>query len=161
MRAVFLAAGEGKRLRPFSKRPKPLVPLLGISLIERNILALREWGIKEFIIVTGCYDREIREYLGSGNKLGVEIKYLFNPTGSWETACLHIHFKGIPGRKVLLMMCDHIFQPDLLKIFMASTGSRAGRSLLAADRRLENVFDLTSAQKLKPTGLRSKAGERT
>jgi NDP-sugar pyrophosphorylase family protein len=31
MRAVLLAAGEGKRLRPYSKRPKPLVPLLGLS----------------------------------------------------------------------------------------------------------------------------------
>ena len=54
MRAVLLAAGEGKRLRPYFDRPKPLVRLLGLALIERNILSLRECGINDFIIITGC-----------------------------------------------------------------------------------------------------------
>ena len=82
MRAVFLAAGEGRRLRPNFNRPKPLVHLLGLSLIERNILSLRECGIKEFVIITGCYAGEIQNYLGNGEKLGVEIKYLHNE--DWE-----------------------------------------------------------------------------
>ena len=60
MRAVILAAGEGKRLRSHFDRPKPLVSLLGVPLIERNILTLKECNITDFIIVTGCYDREIR-----------------------------------------------------------------------------------------------------
>jgi len=78
MRAVLLAAGEGKRLWPYFKRPKPLVPLLGLPLIERNILSLRECGINDFIIVTGCYAGEIQNHLGNGEKLGVIIKYLHN-----------------------------------------------------------------------------------
>ena len=60
MRAVLLAAGEGKRLWSHFKRPKPLVPLLGLPLIERNILSLRECGISDFIIVTGCFADEIQ-----------------------------------------------------------------------------------------------------
>ena len=79
MRAVLLAAGEGKRLRPFFDRPKPLVPLLGLALIERNILALKECGINEFVVVTGCYSAELRDYLGKGERLGVSIDYLHNP----------------------------------------------------------------------------------
>jgi choline kinase/phosphatidylglycerophosphate synthase len=155
MRAVLLAAGEGKRLRPYSKRPKPLVPLLGLSLLERNIIALREWGIKEFIIVTGCYDREIREYLGSGNKLGVEIKYLFNPDWKLGNGVSAYTFQKEyrQGEKFLLMMCDHIFQPDLLENFMAEAHDLGqGEVLLAADRRLENVFDLDECTKIKADG---------
>ncbi len=155
MRAVVLAAGEGKRLRPFSKRPKPLVPLLGISLIERNILALREWGIKEFIIVTGCYDMEIREYLGSGKKLEVEIKYLFNP--DWKlgngVSAYTFHKEYCRDEKFVLMMCDHIFQPDLLKNFLAKAQDLGqGEVLLAADRRLENIYDLDECTKIKADG---------
>ena len=60
MRAVFLAAGEGMRPRPYFNRPKPLVHLLGLSLIERNILSLRECGIQEFVIITGCSAEEIQ-----------------------------------------------------------------------------------------------------
>ncbi|NMA25325.1 MAG: NTP transferase domain-containing protein, partial [Clostridiales bacterium] len=78
MRAVLLAAGEGRRLWSRFERPKPLVRLLGLPLIERNILTLRECGINDFIIITGCYADEIRDYLGNGEKLGVKIKYLHN-----------------------------------------------------------------------------------
>ena len=60
MRAVILAAGEGQRLRKDIKREKPLINLLGLSLIERNILSLRDCGIEDVVIITGCYKKKLK-----------------------------------------------------------------------------------------------------
>ena len=45
-----MAAGKGTRLRPFTdNNPKPLIKVGGISLIERNILKLKEHNISEVV----------------------------------------------------------------------------------------------------------------
>jgi CDP-L-myo-inositol myo-inositolphosphotransferase len=152
MRAVFLAAGEGKRLRPYFNRPKPLVHLLGLSLIERNILSLRECGIKEFVVITGCYTDEIQDYLGNGEKLGVEIKYLHSE--DWElgngVTAYTFHRDYRQNEKFILMMSDHIFGPDLLKTFIDESGNiKEDELLIAADRRLDKVYDLDECTKIK------------
>jgi len=155
MRAVLLAAGEGKRLWPYFKRPKPLVSLLGLSLIERNILSLRECGISEFIIVTGCYDEEIRKALGDGGKLGVNIRYLYN--AAWElgngTSAQAFSREYRPGEKFILMMSDHIFDLDLMRSFTAAADEiEEDELLLAADGRLDKVYDLEECTKVKAEG---------
>ena len=51
---LILAAGEGKRLRPYTKHiPKGLVNLLGKSLISRQIHNFNSLKIKKIAIVTG------------------------------------------------------------------------------------------------------------
>lgn len=65
MKALIIAAGEGSRLGNLTKdKPKPLVRLLGLSLVERVILTAKEVGIDEFIIVIGYLKnkREIRQW---------------------------------------------------------------------------------------------------
>ncbi len=53
-RCVILAAGEGKRLRPYTnKMPKALIPFLGKSLITYQLDILLEKGIKNIAISTG------------------------------------------------------------------------------------------------------------
>jgi choline kinase len=54
MRAVILAAGEGTRLRPHTAdRPKCLVPLAGRPLLDWQIDALADAGIRDVTVVTG------------------------------------------------------------------------------------------------------------
>ena len=57
-RAIIVAAGEGKRLRPVSLlMPKPLVAVNGVRMIETSIRALKANGIHEIYIVAG-YKKE-------------------------------------------------------------------------------------------------------
>ena len=50
-KAVVLAAGFGERLRPLTLvRPKPLMPMWGVPMIERIVMLLRSWGVKEFMV---------------------------------------------------------------------------------------------------------------
>ena len=152
MKAVLLAAGEGKRLRPYFPRPKPLVPLLGLPLLERNILSLRECGIKEFIIITGYQAEEIERHLGNGEKIGVQIDYFYN--SDWElgngVSAYTLRKKGFEDNKYILMMADHVFEIDVFKSFIAAAHDlKANEVLLAADRRLEKVYDLEECTKVE------------
>ena len=65
MKAIILAGGEGKRLRPITaKMPKPLVPINGIPAIELIIGQLADAGITEAAVTTG-YLAEMLEILSA------------------------------------------------------------------------------------------------
>lgn len=58
-RAIIIAAGEGKRLRPVTLEiPKPLIKVNGKRMIDTGIEALRANGIREIYIVVG-YKKEL------------------------------------------------------------------------------------------------------
>lgn len=76
MKAVILAGGYGKRLRPLTdKIPKNLIQILNKPLIEWQISWLKNQGIKEFVLLTGYLGEKIEEHLGNGSKYGVKIEY--------------------------------------------------------------------------------------
>ena len=51
---VYLAAGEGRRLRPLTDAaPKALLDVGGVSLGERALSSLRRAGVEEVVAVTG------------------------------------------------------------------------------------------------------------
>ena len=76
MKALLLAGGKGTRLKPLTNNlPKPMVPILGIPLLKRTIMYLKQFGIDE-IILSICYQpTEIFSYFGNGDELGIKISY--------------------------------------------------------------------------------------
>ena len=52
MKCLIIAAGRGSRLSPRGDS-KPLIPLLGLPLIERAILTAKDAGLTDFSVVTG------------------------------------------------------------------------------------------------------------
>ena len=68
---LILAAGGGSRLGTLTKdRPKPLLQLLCLSLVERAILTARDAGISEFVIVVGYLEDKIRGKLENDGRYG-------------------------------------------------------------------------------------------
>ena len=50
-KAVVLAAGFGTRLRPLTLvRPKPLLPVWGVPMLERILRMLESWGVEEIAV---------------------------------------------------------------------------------------------------------------
>lgn len=74
--AFVLAAGRGERLRPLTdKTPKPLLPIGGTTLIEQNLLNLKEAGVSRVVINLWHLGDKIAERLGDGNRYGFDIEY--------------------------------------------------------------------------------------
>ena len=79
-RAVIMAGGQGRRLRPLTdSTPKPLVRVGGKPLLEILIERLRQAGIAEVLVAVYHKSEMIRDCLGDGSRLGVRIGYVEEP----------------------------------------------------------------------------------
>jgi len=76
VKAVIMAGGEGRRLRPVTGgAPKPLVPLLGRPLLEHILLLLKANGVTEVCCAVRYRAQEIIERFGDGRELGMHLQY--------------------------------------------------------------------------------------
>lgn len=76
MKVFILAAGFGKRLRPFTEKlPKPLIKIKKKPLIHWNLIKIRKAGFKNIVINTHYLSNKIITSVGSGKKYGLKIKY--------------------------------------------------------------------------------------
>lgn len=151
--AVILAAGAGMRLREGNGgRPKPLTELLGLSLLERSILSCRAAGVDECYVVVGYAQERIVHLIDELEaRHGISITVVRNPnweTGNGSSALAAVSHLTDP---FLLLMCDHVFDPAILRLLMtAADGSDS--CLLAVDRHTDRIFDLEDATKVRLDG---------
>ena len=76
MKAMILAAGYGKRLRPLTDlTPKPLLSIGSKPMIVHHLEKLAAAGIKEVVINLGHLGSKIHQFLGNGSTWGVSIEY--------------------------------------------------------------------------------------
>ncbi len=86
MKAIILAAGKGERFGDITRTlPKPLIKLGDITLIEHNILLLKEYGFNDLVVNVSHLSDMIIDYLGNGKKYNVNIKYSVEKPEPYET----------------------------------------------------------------------------
>jgi|Deesub1362B_J571_1020462.scaffolds.fasta_scaffold00125_2 CDP-L-myo-inositol myo-inositolphosphotransferase len=152
MKALIIAAGRGKRIRPLSgDRPKPLVKLLGLSLIERIILSAREAGIKEFVVVIGYQGHKIREALGTGSNYNVKIEYIENPDWKRGNAISVLKAREHLKENFILLMGDHIFEHTIVKELKGLKLEGADVALVV-DKTPAEYLDMEDATKVTVEG---------
>ena len=77
MKAVILAAGEGRRCRPLTQtRSKVMLPVGNRPFMEHVIDALAKNGIRDLYIVVGYQKERVMDYFEDGLDFGVDISYL-------------------------------------------------------------------------------------
>ncbi len=77
MKAVILAAGEGKRLRPLTvSEPKVMIPVANRPILEYVIEALAQNDIHDIVMVVGYRKERIMSHFEDGNKFGARIEYV-------------------------------------------------------------------------------------
>ena len=134
MKSLIIAAGDGDRLGNLTRdNPKPLINLLGLSLIERVILTAKQAGIKEFVINIGYLGDKIKTNLGNGKRLGVKIDYVENSEWQKENGISVLKAKEQLNENFILLMSDHIFDDRILKAIIKYVPR--GSIVLAVDRR--------------------------
>lgn len=120
-RAIILAAGQGKRLLPYTKdRPKCLLEFDGRSLIEIQMAAFRLCGIRDITVVIGYRGDRIRE------RLGDRVKYVENERYE-DTSSMYslwLAGKNFSGNCVVLNS-DVLFHPKILKKLLESRSPSA------------------------------------
>ncbi len=76
MKAMILAAGAGTRLRPLTLTvPKVLLPVSGVPLIRHILVWLKSHDIRDVAINLHYQGQKIRDALGDGRNLGMQIAY--------------------------------------------------------------------------------------
>ena len=74
MKAMILAAGEGRRMRPLTDvTPKPLLEVSGKPLIEHHITRLGAAGFTEIVVNVSHLGQQLVDFLGDGRQWQVEI----------------------------------------------------------------------------------------
>lgn len=80
MKAMLLAAGEGRRLGSMTlDRPKPMLEIAGRPILEHNLRFLSRHGIRELIVNLHHCPEAIAQYFGDGSAWGVQISYSYEP----------------------------------------------------------------------------------
>lgn len=75
--AVIMAGGFGKRLSPLTDgKPKPVLPVGGVPIIERIIVSLVEAGVTRIVVSVFHMADQIRAFCGDGSKWGATITYI-------------------------------------------------------------------------------------
>src|SRR6266550_877084 len=88
MQAVILVGGEGTRLRPLTSTvPKPVVPLVDRPFIAYMLEWLRGHGVDDVVMSCGFLASGVRNVLGDGSGLGIELRYV-EETGARATLAL-------------------------------------------------------------------------
>jgi len=76
MKAVILAGGYGKRLRPLTtEKPKPLIEIAKKPILAIQFEWLKNHGINEVILCVGFLKEKIIEYVGNGRRFGMRVGY--------------------------------------------------------------------------------------
>jgi D-glycero-D-manno-heptose 1,7-bisphosphate phosphatase len=76
MKTVIMAGGMGTRIASVAADvPKPMIPIGGMPVLERQIINLAKSNLGDILIVTGHLGGVIREYFGTGERYGVHIAY--------------------------------------------------------------------------------------
>ncbi|MEJ5301619.1 MAG: phosphocholine cytidylyltransferase family protein [Thermodesulforhabdaceae bacterium] len=120
-KAVILAAGQGKRLLPYTKdRPKCLLDFGGRTLIEIQLAAFESCGIKDVTVVVGYKSERVREILG--NRVVYVENEEYENTSSMYSLWL-ARETGYQG--CIVLNSDVLFHPDILRKLLACESPNA------------------------------------
>jgi choline kinase len=125
MRAVILAAGRGSRLNGHvSDAPKALLELGGVSLVQRQIRALRDAGIHDVTVVVGCEADLVRRHCGP------RITYVENQRFATTNSLYSLWMaRTLLMDGFVVLNCDVLFHPQLLADLL--TARHAAAALVA------------------------------
>jgi len=116
MKAIILASGEGKRLRPLTDNlPKPLIKIGDKTILGHQLDNLIRCSIWDIIITTGPFEDKIKEYVKEKYP-DLEVSYVNNP--KYETTNYIYSMwltKGLIDDDIILLHGDLVFDKKLLE----------------------------------------------
>ncbi len=123
MRAIVLAAGEGRRNRPLTRaRPKVMLPVGNRPILEHVVAALHDAEIRDVTMVVGYQSESIQSYFQDGTSFGVRIHYVHQPQAAGSADAFRL---GLAAQRatddVLLVPGDNYLGRDVLSRFLRAS----------------------------------------
>ena len=110
MKTVIMAGGRGTRISElFPDIPKPLIPIDGVPVLERELISLREQGFTDIVLTVSYLGDKIIDYFGDGSKLNTHIEYFVEKEPLGNAGAL---FKLGLTDDFLLLNADAVFDID-------------------------------------------------
>lgn len=135
MKAVVLAAGEGKRMHPLTfTRPKAMVYCAGKPLLWHVLHEVKNTGISEAVVIVKYRKEKILEYFAANaNELGMKLEFV-EQGEKYGTGAALLSAKGKVGGNFLVIAGDLITEAGLIKkVIEAHEGG-----ITVAAKRVEN-----------------------
>lgn len=134
MKGILLAGGSGSRLYPLTQSvSKQLLPVYDKPVVYYPLSVLMLAGIRQILVISTPRDTPmLRELLGDGRQLGIELSYQVQPKpeGIAQAFLLGADFVG--ESPVCLILGDNLFfGHDLLPLLVESAGLRRGARVFA------------------------------
>ena len=113
MKTVIMAGGKGTRISEmFPDIPKPLIPIDGVPVLEREIISLHNQGFDDIIITISHMGDKIKEYFEDGRKWNVNIQYFEEKIPLGNAGAL-FKIRNLLGKEpFLLLNADAMFEVD-------------------------------------------------
>lgn len=113
-----MAGGRGTRIAElFPNIPKPLIPVDGMPILEREIKSLASQGFKDLILTVGYLADKIIAYFGDGSQIGVRIDYFVEETPLGNAGALFQLREKIGDEPFFLLNADAAFDVDFNRMF--------------------------------------------
>ena len=108
-----MAGGRGTRIAElFPVIPKPLIPVDGMPILEREIRSLASQGFTDIILTVGYLANKIMTYFEDGSKFGVNIDYYVEETPLGNAGALFRLRDKIGNEPFFLLNADAAFDVD-------------------------------------------------
>ncbi len=147
--AVIFCGGFGTRLLPLTKKiPKPMVKLDNKPFLFHLIMQCKSNGINNFLILCGYKAKIIEKYFGNGSRLGVKIKYHYNPPHV-QTLKRLIDANKLLTERFLLMYSDNYSDLNLHQLKEKFIKFKSSFLLSICKKKKGNVLINTSKKKLR------------
>jgi glucose-1-phosphate thymidylyltransferase len=115
MKGIILHGGHGTRLRPLTHTgPKQLLPIANKPMSQYCVESIKNAGINEIaIIIGGIGSDKVKEYYGTGEKLGVKFTYIHQDFPKGIAHAVQLCEKFVNNEKFLVFLGDNIIQKDI------------------------------------------------
>ena len=119
MKTIIMAGGRGTRIAElFPDIPKPMIPVEGMPILEREIRSLASQGFTDLILTVGYLADKIMAYFGDGSQLGVTIDYFVEETPLGNAGALFQLRDKIGNEPFFLLNADAAFDVDFNRMLV-------------------------------------------
>ncbi|MBT4731563.1 phosphocholine cytidylyltransferase family protein [Candidatus Woesearchaeota archaeon] len=159
-KVILLVAGEGKRLRPYTlDRPKCMVEIDGISLIDRQLAVLKAEGLDDIVMVGGYKSEMLKR---DNVRLKLNSRY-YETNMVWTLFSAEEELDNL-DRDVIVSYGDIVYSREILQALLKSTTDIA----VIIDKewesywraRNENPLDDAETLKIRRDGTISEIGQK-